>query len=126
MATQFTMLANSGVTTFASLAPGSYTETAHYNPTDNTDDAVNYAGNPVGLLVNKSVTISAEEGSGTVEVYVGEGSVLVVNGPGAALRGLTLTSADQKLAAVDVHRGELALDDCKIVGAAWTAVLVVV
>ncbi|WP_030439997.1 right-handed parallel beta-helix repeat-containing protein [Actinoplanes subtropicus] len=75
------------------------------------------------LSVTKRVTISAEDGPGTVEVRVAEGSVLVVNGPGAALRGLTLSSPDPKLAAVDVHRGELALDDCRIVGASWTAVL---
>ena len=75
------------------------------------------------LTVNKRVTISAEDGPGTVEVRVAEGSVLVVNGPGAALRGLTLSSPDPKLAAIDVHRGELALDDCRIVGASWTAVL---
>jgi hypothetical protein len=75
------------------------------------------------LTVTKRVTISAEDGPGTVEVRVAEGSVLVVNGAGAALRGITLTSPDPKLAAVDVHQGELALDDCRIVGAAWTAVL---
>jgi hypothetical protein len=75
------------------------------------------------LNVTKRVTISAEDGPGTVEVRVAEGSVLVVNGPGAALRGITLSSPDPKLAAIDVHRGELALDDCRVVGASWAAVL---
>jgi hypothetical protein len=74
------------------------------------------------LVVGNRVTISAEPG-GPVEVHVEEGSVLVVHGEGAQLRGLTLTSADPKLAAVDVYSGEVALDDCRIGGASWATLL---
>lgn len=74
------------------------------------------------LLVGGRVTISAVAG-GPVEVHVEEGSVLVVHGEGAQLRGITLSSADPKLAAVDVYAGELALDDCRITGASWVTVL---
>jgi ATPase family protein associated with various cellular activities (AAA)/AAA lid domain-containing protein/parallel beta helix pectate lyase-like protein len=75
------------------------------------------------LSVTKAVTISAEDGPGTVEVAVAEGSVLVVNGAGVIVRGLTLSSDDTELAAVDVQCGEAALDSCLIRSASWTAVL---
>jgi hypothetical protein len=73
------------------------------------------------LIVGNRITIAAE--GGPVEVTVEEGSVLVVHGEGAQLRGITLTSADPKLAAVDVYSGEVALDDCRVSGAAWVALL---
>jgi nitrous oxidase accessory protein NosD len=75
------------------------------------------------LVVGKRVTISAQDGAGSVVVYAAEGSVLVVNGGGAQLRGLVLESADAKLAAIDVYRGEVALDDCRITGASWATIL---
>jgi len=74
------------------------------------------------LVVGNRVTISAQPG-GDVDVRVDEGSVLVVHGEGAHLRGITLSSADSKLAAVDVYAGEVALDDCRISGAAWVTLL---
>ncbi|MGW3794480.1 right-handed parallel beta-helix repeat-containing protein [Micromonospora arida] len=74
------------------------------------------------LVLDKRVTISAEPG-GPVEVHVEEGSVLVVCGEGAQLRGVTLISDDPQLAALDVYAGEVALDDCRVTGAAWTALL---
>ncbi|WP_306214860.1 right-handed parallel beta-helix repeat-containing protein [Actinoplanes sp. RD1] len=74
------------------------------------------------LVVGNRITISAAEG-GPVEVRVEEGSVLVVQGEGAQLRGITLASADSKLAAVDVYSGEVALDNCVISGASWATLL---
>jgi hypothetical protein len=72
------------------------------------------------LVINHRVTITAE---GDVDVHAYEGSVLVVNGEGAQLTGLSLSSADPRLAAVDVHRGEVALDNCRVTGASWAALL---
>ncbi|MEU8068894.1 right-handed parallel beta-helix repeat-containing protein [Micromonospora sp. NPDC049151] len=74
------------------------------------------------LVVGDRVTISAVQ-PGTVEVHVEEGSVLVVRGEGAHLRGITLSSADATLAAVDVYAGEVALDDCRVSGASWVTLL---
>ncbi|WP_233607680.1 MULTISPECIES: right-handed parallel beta-helix repeat-containing protein [Micromonospora] len=74
------------------------------------------------LVVGDRVTISAVQ-PGTVEVHVEEGSVLVVRGEGAQLRGITLSSADTTLAAVDVYAGEVALDDCRVSGASWVTLL---
>ncbi|WP_067495021.1 right-handed parallel beta-helix repeat-containing protein [Actinoplanes sp. TFC3] len=73
------------------------------------------------LVVGNRITIAAE--GGPVEVSVEEGSVLVVHGEGAQLRGITLASTDPKLAAVDVYSGEVALDDCRVSGAAWVTLL---
>ncbi|GAA0804884.1 right-handed parallel beta-helix repeat-containing protein [Spirilliplanes yamanashiensis] len=75
------------------------------------------------LVVRKRVTIVAGDGPGTVVVTAAAGSVLVVNGAGAHLRGLHLTSADTEVAAVDVYQGEVALEDCRVVGASWAAIL---
>ncbi|MEU4788348.1 right-handed parallel beta-helix repeat-containing protein [Micromonospora tulbaghiae] len=74
------------------------------------------------LVVGDRVTISAAQ-PGTVEVHVEEGSVLVVRGEGAQLRGITLSSADTTLAAVDVYAGEVALDHCRVSGASWVTLL---
>ncbi|GIL27719.1 right-handed parallel beta-helix repeat-containing protein [Actinocatenispora comari] len=74
------------------------------------------------LVLATRVTIGAAE-PGTVHVHVAEGSVLTVGGEGAQLRGISLSSDDPKLAAVDVYSGEAALDDCRVRGAAWTALL---
>jgi hypothetical protein len=74
------------------------------------------------LIVGNRVTISAAD-PGTVEVHVEEGSVLVVHGEGAQLRGVALSSDDPKLAAVDVYAGEVALDDCRVRGASWVTLL---
>ncbi|MCM4083576.1 right-handed parallel beta-helix repeat-containing protein [Paractinoplanes hotanensis] len=74
------------------------------------------------LELGKRLTISAGPG-GPVEVRCAEGSVLVVRGEGVQLRGITLISDDPKLAALDVYAGEVALDDCRVTGAAWTALL---
>ncbi|WP_033346204.1 right-handed parallel beta-helix repeat-containing protein [Catenuloplanes japonicus] len=74
------------------------------------------------LVVGGRITIGAA-GDGPVEVHADSGSVLVVHGDGAQLRGITLTGADPKLAAVDVYSGEAALDGCVISGASWVSLL---
>jgi AAA lid domain/Right handed beta helix region/ATPase family associated with various cellular activities (AAA) len=75
------------------------------------------------LVVGNRLTISAADGPGEVVVHVEQGSVLVVNGEGAQLRGISLSSDDPQLAAVDVYSGEVALDDCTVRGVAWVALL---
>jgi AAA lid domain/ATPase family associated with various cellular activities (AAA)/Right handed beta helix region len=75
------------------------------------------------LVVGDRLTISAADGPGEVVVHVEQGSVLVVNGEGAQLRGLRLSSDDPQLAAVDVYSGEAALDNCVVRGVAWAALL---
>ncbi|WP_203903784.1 right-handed parallel beta-helix repeat-containing protein [Virgisporangium aliadipatigenens] len=74
------------------------------------------------LVLGNRVTVSAAP-DGPVEVHTEEGSVLVVRGEGAQVRGIALSSADPDVAAVDVYAGEAALDDCRVTGAAWVALL---
>jgi hypothetical protein len=71
------------------------------------------------LVVDRLVTVVAEGGAGTVEVRVTEGSVLVVNAEGVQFKDIDLVCDDQKLAAVDVVRGQAAFDGCRVAGASW-------
>ncbi|MEU6073704.1 right-handed parallel beta-helix repeat-containing protein [Micromonospora sp. NPDC047074] len=74
------------------------------------------------LVVGNRITIAAEPGA-NVEVHVEEGSVLAVHGEGAQVRGISLSSADPKLAVVDAYAGEAALDGCRVEGTAWVTLL---
>ncbi|MDX8149470.1 right-handed parallel beta-helix repeat-containing protein [Lentzea sp. BCCO 10_0061] len=74
------------------------------------------------LVVSKLVTLSAEKGSGSVEVFARKGSVLVANAEAVQLNGFVLTCEDDELAGVDVVRGEVAFDDCRISGTSWVSV----
>ncbi|GAA0504173.1 hypothetical protein GCM10011581_45280 [Saccharopolyspora subtropica] len=75
------------------------------------------------LVVRQTVSIVADDGDGTVEVHAVQGSALVVDADGVQLRGLVLHCEDGEVAAVDVRRGEVALDGCRITGSAWAALL---
>ncbi|MEU7906148.1 right-handed parallel beta-helix repeat-containing protein [Actinoplanes sp. NPDC049118] len=116
---------NRQVLVVASGQPGAYPSIAAAlaEATDGATIAVHQGRYEENLVLAVRVTISAADGPGTVLVHAGEGSVCVVNGAGAQLRGLTLSCADDKLAAVDVHRGEVALDDCRVLGASWATLL---
>ncbi|WP_328615611.1 right-handed parallel beta-helix repeat-containing protein [Amycolatopsis sp. NBC_00355] len=72
------------------------------------------------LVVDRMVSLVAE---GDVEIVAREGSVLVANAEAVQLRGFTLTGQDDKLVAVDVVRGEAALDGCRVTGASWATLL---
>ncbi|MFR9727739.1 right-handed parallel beta-helix repeat-containing protein [Saccharopolyspora sp. MS10] len=75
------------------------------------------------LVVGRTVSIAAEQDGGTVEVHAATGSALVVDTDGVQLRGLRLSCSDGDTAAVDVRRGEVALDGCWVSGTAWAALL---
>ncbi|MFJ5517019.1 right-handed parallel beta-helix repeat-containing protein [Streptomyces griseoluteus] len=75
------------------------------------------------LVVHTRVTLTAAEGRGTVEIRPRTGSVLSLRADAVMLSELTLRGGDPELPAVDVRRGQAALDSCEIVGAAWTALL---
>ncbi|MEU5941304.1 right-handed parallel beta-helix repeat-containing protein [Micromonospora sp. NPDC047548] len=75
------------------------------------------------LVVSRRVAIVAASPADVVDVHARDGSVLVIAGEGAQLRGLRLSSADTRLAAVDVYSGEAVLDECHITGASWASLL---
>lgn len=74
------------------------------------------------LVISKLVTLSAESGSGTVEIVAKQGSVLVASAEAVQLNGLALRCEDPQLAGVDVVRGEVAFDNCDLGGSSWTTI----
>ncbi|MFD0278109.1 right-handed parallel beta-helix repeat-containing protein [Kitasatospora sp. NPDC127111] len=75
------------------------------------------------LVVTKMVTIAAEDVRGSVRISPRRGSVVQVLAEAVQLTGLVLQGQDDDLPAVDVPQGQLALQDCEVIGNAWTAVL---
>ncbi|WP_435972364.1 right-handed parallel beta-helix repeat-containing protein [Streptomyces sp. Qhu_M48] len=75
------------------------------------------------LVITKMVTITAEDPRGSVRIVPPRGSVVQVVAEAVQLTGLVLQGQDDELPAVDVPRGQAALQDCEVVGNAWTAVL---
>jgi hypothetical protein len=75
------------------------------------------------VTLDKMVTLVAQDGDGTVEVFAQQGSVLVSAAEAAQLRGIVLRCTDESLAAVDVVGGEVALDTCTVSGASWATLL---
>ncbi|WP_406634971.1 right-handed parallel beta-helix repeat-containing protein [Amycolatopsis sp. WGS_07] len=75
------------------------------------------------LVVDRMVSLVAEQGAGTVEIVASTGSALVANAEAVQLSGFVLTGADDQLVTVDVVRGEAALDGCQVSGNSWATLL---
>ncbi|GLZ01028.1 right-handed parallel beta-helix repeat-containing protein [Actinoplanes sp. NBRC 103695] len=68
------------------------------------------------LVLDRSVTIVAEEGGGAVELTSTEGPVLAVRAGTAVVRGLTVRGLQPDQAAVTVTGGHLTLDGATVIG----------
>ncbi|MET9469877.1 right-handed parallel beta-helix repeat-containing protein [Streptomyces sp. NPDC006544] len=75
------------------------------------------------LVIDKMVTITAEDARGSVKVAPRSGAVVQVIAEAVQLTGLVLQGHDDELPTVDVPRGQAALQDCEVVGSSWTALL---
>lgn len=75
------------------------------------------------LVVTKMVTITAEEGRGSVKVSPRHGVVVQVVAEAVQLTGLVLQGQDDDMPTVDVLRGQAALQECEVAGNSWAAVL---
>lgn len=75
------------------------------------------------LVITRLVTIAAASGASDVLIRVGSGSAVVIDAEAVQLSGLTISGGDADTAAVEIRRGEAALDACRITGAGWTAIL---
>lgn len=75
------------------------------------------------LVITRMVTITAASGAGDVLLRVDSGSAVVIDAEAVQLSGLTISGGDDDTAAVEIRRGEAALDTCRISGAGWTAIL---
>ncbi len=75
------------------------------------------------LVVTRMVTIAAMNGAGSVLIKADSGSAVVIDAEAVQLSGLTVHGGDGDSAAVEIRRGEAALDACRITGPGWTAIL---
>ena len=62
------------------------------------------------LVITRLVTVTAESGAGEVLVRTRSGSAVVVDAEAVQLSGLTISGGDDDTAAVEIRRGEAALD----------------
>ncbi|MFE1407655.1 right-handed parallel beta-helix repeat-containing protein [Streptomyces sp. NPDC058770] len=73
------------------------------------------------VTVAVSITLSAAEGRGTVELAPRRGPALTLTGDAVMVSDLVLRGHDDELPVVDVPRGQLALNRCDVHGSAWAA-----
>ncbi|GHH56484.1 right-handed parallel beta-helix repeat-containing protein [Lentzea cavernae] len=74
------------------------------------------------IVLSKPVTITAEEGPGTVHLVASSGPVVAVDAESASLNGVTVTSSDVESPAVVVARGRLDLSECALSSDGWATV----
>ena len=76
------------------------------------------------LVVTKPVTITAENGPGTVRLTAANGVTVSLQADSAALSGLTITAADPDSPAVVVVHGQLGITECTVEAASWASIFV--
>jgi Holliday junction resolvasome RuvABC ATP-dependent DNA helicase subunit len=74
------------------------------------------------LVLSKPVTITAENGPGTVQVVATNGPTVTLSADSAALSGITIVAADAESPAVLVVRGQLSITECEVRASAWATV----
>jgi SpoVK/Ycf46/Vps4 family AAA+-type ATPase len=75
-----------------------------------------------GLDITKVVTITAAEGRNSVYLAPSSGSAVRLMADAVKLSRIVILGKDADRAAVEVVRGQVEMDDCEVVGAAWAAV----
>jgi Holliday junction resolvasome RuvABC ATP-dependent DNA helicase subunit len=76
------------------------------------------------LVLTKPVTITAENGPGTVWLVAPTGVTVSLLTDSAALSGLTVVAADADSPAVLVVRGQLSITECVVEASSWASVFV--
>ncbi|UOZ06959.1 right-handed parallel beta-helix repeat-containing protein [Amycolatopsis sp. WQ 127309] len=74
------------------------------------------------LVLTRPVTITAEDGPGTVRLVSAGGVAVTLEAESAALAGLAITAADEENAAILVAMGQLSISECSVQGQSWTTV----
>ncbi|MET0189734.1 MAG: right-handed parallel beta-helix repeat-containing protein [Pseudonocardia sediminis] len=74
------------------------------------------------LVITRPVTITAEDGAGSVRVVAAQGVAVVLGASSAALSGLSVESSDDTSPAVFATGGQLGLTECDIRSGGWAAV----
>ncbi|GAA4531798.1 right-handed parallel beta-helix repeat-containing protein [Amycolatopsis samaneae] len=76
------------------------------------------------LVLTKPVTITAEDGPGTVWIVAATGVTVSLQADSAALSGVTVVAADADSPAVLVMSGQLSVTECVVEASSWTSVFV--
>jgi Holliday junction resolvasome RuvABC ATP-dependent DNA helicase subunit len=74
------------------------------------------------LVLTKPVTITAEDGPGTVQLVGVTGPTVALAADSAALSGLAISNEDKESPAVLVVRGQLGVTECEVRAEAWATV----
>ncbi|WP_331748049.1 right-handed parallel beta-helix repeat-containing protein [Streptomyces chartreusis] len=75
------------------------------------------------LTVRTRVTIVADGEPGSVEICPRKGTALTLVADAVMLTDLVLRGGSEDVAVVDAPRGQVAMDNCTVVGSGWVAVL---
>ncbi|MEN8651644.1 right-handed parallel beta-helix repeat-containing protein [Streptomyces sp. 21So2-11] len=73
------------------------------------------------VTVSAAITLTAAEGSGTVELAPRRGTALTFTGDAVMVSDLVLRGHDDELPVVDAPRGQIAMDRCEVHGSSWAA-----
>jgi Holliday junction resolvasome RuvABC ATP-dependent DNA helicase subunit len=74
------------------------------------------------LVLTKPVTITAENGPGTVELVAMNGPAVALAADSAAVSGVKIVAEDAESPAVLVVRGQLSVTECEVRASAWATV----
>ncbi|MFG2887393.1 right-handed parallel beta-helix repeat-containing protein [Streptomyces sp. NPDC048297] len=74
------------------------------------------------MMVTTQVTIAADGPKGSVEIVPRRGTALTLASEAVMLTDLLLRGGESDVPVVHAARGQLAMQDCEIVGKGWTAV----
>ena len=74
------------------------------------------------LVLTKAVTITAEEGPGTVRIAAQKGVAVALAADSAALSGVTVDAVDGENPAVLATTGQLSLTECEVGSSGWAAI----
>ncbi|WP_103503542.1 MULTISPECIES: right-handed parallel beta-helix repeat-containing protein [unclassified Streptomyces] len=75
------------------------------------------------LTIRTRVTLVGEGDPGSVEICPHRGTALTLAADAVKLTDVTLRGGSDDVAVVDAARGQVAMDNCTVVGAGWTAVI---
>jgi SpoVK/Ycf46/Vps4 family AAA+-type ATPase len=75
------------------------------------------------LVISKIVTIAVAGPRGSVRISPLKGMALRMTAEAAQLSGVVIQGRDPEVPVIDIQRGQVAMEECEVVGSGWTAVL---
>ncbi|WP_370942293.1 right-handed parallel beta-helix repeat-containing protein [Amycolatopsis sp. cg5] len=74
------------------------------------------------LVLTKPVTITAEDGPGTVKLVAAAGVAVTLEAESAALSGVSITATDADSPAILITQGQLSVSECTVQASSWATV----